>query len=327
MSEKILKIDRLCRISSPYAHSAFTGLIENGETFLCCYRQALTHVSDDGRIEVTSVTGDGRVTDRQRLSLPGYDLRDPKLSRDDNGRLWLIAFARPVTQATRGNRFQMVSWFSGSGKSWSSPRFFGEQHWWIWRIIWQNNKALGLAYHGGPQQLTLFTGHPGKNMQRHPIPAMSLARDKLGYPNESDMHISSDGLITALVRRDADSFTAQLGTSKPPYNRWYWRDLKTYIGGPAMVMLTEGYVLVAGRQWTGKKLVTQIWLLDLAKASLVPCLTLPSGGDNSYPGLVIQDDTLFISYYSGHTDDETRVYFARVSGVNKLRDIIKQGKV
>ncbi|MET8233218.1 hypothetical protein ABZS77_21380 [Micromonospora sp. NPDC005298] len=41
-------------------------------------------------------------------------------------------------------------------------------------------------------------------------------------------------------------------------------------------------------------------------------MTLPSGGDTSYPGLVWHNDLLWVSYYSSH-EERTCVYVAEVS--------------
>lgn len=325
MYTNIFRIEAFKRISSRSAHSAFTDLIPLNGVFLTCYRQATNHVSDDGRIEITTIADNGDILRREKLQLPQTDLRDPKLSVDNNGRIWLLAHAR--FHNARALTTRMVSWFSDDGLSWSSPHFFGSDIWWLWRITWHGNSALGLAYSRAANRIDLYQGHPGKSMFSHPVSPLSLTKHGLGYPNESDLLVDENGVITALVRRDADTFSAQLGTSKPPYSRWQWRDLGEYIGGPAMIKLDNRYLLVAGRQWTGKSLVTQIWLLDSTTATLYECMRLPSAGDNSYPGLEIQGDNLFVSYYSSHIDNETRVYFARLSGVEKLRDVIKQGEV
>lgn len=320
-----MKIERVSRVSSPASHAAFTDLIASNDGFLCCYRQATNHVSGDGIIVIATLNHDGKVLSREYISVPDTDLRDPKLSSDANGRIWLIAFARFQANERGHSDTAMVSWFTDTGYSWSSAHRFGESHWWLWRIGWGKKHAYGFAYHRGLNQLDLCVGHPHKQMFRHPVPAMSLAKHGLGYPNESALIIDDNEQITALVRRDADSFTAQLGQSKPPFQQWHWKSVGDYIGGPAMVSLTGNYALVAGRKWTGKKLNTQLWVIELSTATLTPLITLPSAGDNSYPGLVLQGDTLFMSYYSGHMDNQTRVYFAEISGLNALRRNLTDG--
>jgi len=40
---------------------------------------------------------------------------------------------------------------------------------------------------------------------------------------------------------------------------------------------------------------------------------------------VWQHDTLYVSYYSDHIDNKTRVYLATLSGMNALLDEVEQG--
>ncbi len=51
-------------------------------------------------------------------------------------------------------------------------------------------------------------------------------------------------------------------------------------------------------------------LARMTRDSYEPALTLPSGGDCSYPGLVWHDDSLWMSYYSPH-EGKTRTYRAK----------------
>jgi hypothetical protein len=52
-------------------------------------------------------------------------------------------------------------------------------------------------------------------------------------------------------------------------------------------------------------------LARMTRTSYEPVLTLPSGGDCSYPGMVWHDDRLWISYYSSH-EGKTSIYLAKV---------------
>ncbi len=49
----------------------------------------------------------------------------------------------------------------------------------------------------------------------------------------------------------------------------------------------------------------------MTPSSFEPALVLPSGGDNSYPGMVWHDGLLWMSYYSSH-EDKTNVYLAKI---------------
>lgn len=284
-------------------------------------------MSHDGHIEVVTLTRKGRVLARQRLCLPGWDLRDPKLSIDDRGVLWLTSYAKTVDAAGNVLASRNLSWFSKTGTSWSSMHWFGENHWWLWKITWHNKQAFSLAYHRYDEQLDLFTGHPGKQMQRTVSHVLSKRHHNLGYPNESVLHFDRNDHLWALSRRDKDSLTAQLGRSAFPHTGWVWRDLGMYIGGPAWLPLTHQTMLVCGRDIDNKRVATKLWLLHKPSAQLQDLCTLPSAGDTSYPGLVIDQDTLYVSYYSSHIDNVSRVYLATLSGIKALRDIVEQREI
>ena len=49
----------------------------------------------------------------------------------------------------------------------------------------------------------------------------------------------------------------------------------------------------------------------MSRDSYKPVLTVPSGGDCSYPGLVWRDNLLWMSYYSSH-EGKTSVYLAKI---------------
>ena len=83
-----------------------------------------------------------------------------------------------------------------------------------------------------------------------------------------------------------------------------------YYGGPNFIQLPGGRWIAAGRiitPATGAK--TVICDLDVARGKLTPLVTLPSGGDTSYPGLVWHEDQLWVSYYSSH-EGKTGIYLA-----------------
>lgn len=292
-------------------HSAFTDLSEfNGELY-CCFRQASNHISDDGKIVVLNLTTAGEVRFANNLTLPSSDLRDPKLSITPEGKLLLLAYARDVNKVTKGSQSQPVCWFSADGHSWSSPKRLGQRHWWLWRIRWHQQQAYGFAYNRGQNAIDLYAGLPRRSFEVIAKGALNKERHHLGYPNESDIVFSENGTAYAVVRRDADSYTAQLGIAKAPYKQWQWHDLGEYIGGPVMQYLGQEKAIVAGRRWLEKGPVTALWQLCFSSKKLTCIDILPSAGDNSYPGLSLSGNTLTISYYSSHKDNKSQIYLAQ----------------
>ena len=121
-----------------------------------------------------------------------------------------------------------------------------------------------------------------------------------------------DESALCLLRRDGKGpvATAQLGRSRPPYTAWTWVDLGKTIGGPTLLQLPDGRIVAGVRLLDGKARTSLCWL-DPEAGKLDEFLTLPSGGDTSYPGLVWHDGRLWISYYSSH-EGKASIYVARV---------------
>jgi hypothetical protein len=129
-----------------------------------------------------------------------------------------------------------------------------------------------------------------------------------GRPNETTLRVLPDGEMVALVRRDAGDASGWIGTSRPPYSRWSWTETKHRVGGPNFLRLPDGSLWAAGRSYPGG---AKTVLARMTRRSYEPVLVLPSGGDNSYPGLVWYDGLLWISYYSSH-EGKAAIYLARV---------------
>ncbi|APD88094.1 hypothetical protein BM527_04700 [Alteromonas sp. Mex14] len=312
------------RISKPAAHCAFTDLIENPfdknrKTLMCCYRQATNHVSTDGVVIVLTLDkASFQVRNRVIIKEDNADLRDPKFSYNGS-RLMLTTYAKSFLD-NRKVVTKMVTYFSTTGYSWSAGNSHGRSGWWLWNNTFYNSEAYGFAYNRRANSVSLYKGDPTRTMQLHKDDVFNLNKQGKGYPNESTILFDNGGNASVFLRRDADSFSAQFGTSKPPYTKWTWHDLGIYIGGPAAVALSANIFIVAGRHvdWVTRKFSTKVWLFNSESKELEELHTLPSGGDTSYPGLVVENDNLYVSYYSCHIDNEARVYMAHLTGVDAL---------
>lgn len=296
-------------------HNAFTDLCEYAGQLYCCFREASNHVSSDGRIIIVKLDEKGHQKQIWRIQLNKVDLRDPKLVIDPQGKLILLAYGRRFDQNDAWLHSQPICWFSNDGASWSGEHWFGIKNWWLWRLTYHKNQAYGFAYNRRAQSIHLFKGDPLRSMHIHKHNVLGLDTHGLGYPNESDICFDVDGSATALVRRDADSFSAQLGISKPPYSHWQWHDLDDYIGAPAMLQWSKNTIIVAGRIYRKRKLKTAIWELNRQTKKLNLLLELPSSGDNSYPGLVRKNEDLFVSYYSSHEDNRSAIYLSKITNI------------
>ena len=306
-----MHVNWLKKIGSKAEHNAFVDLCEFNQQLFCCYREAENHISAQGRVCILTLNKVGKVCSVNRLQMMNIDFRDPKLSITPDGQLLLIAYARKTDKNNRTLSARNVCWVSQTGNSWSSYRKFAEKNWWLWRIRWQQNIAYGFAYNKKQNTIHLYSGDPRRSFHRHQSNALSLQKHSKGYPNESDL-LFDNNKAYAIVRRDADSYSAQLGKSQYPYKKWQWIDLGQYIGGPVMLKISANIVIVAGRIIKNAKLVTGLMKLNLTNGELHHLKVLPSAGDNSYPGLVIDKQILYVSYYSSHQDNKSCIYLAQV---------------
>lgn len=292
-------------------HNAFTDLVYWNERFVCALREGRAHVSTDGKIRVLTSADGQKWQPAALVSLSGYDLRDAGLSIAPDGRLMLMGGACPRKSDNEGAATGTFVSFSTDATSWTEPKIVVPPGRWLWRVTWHEGRAYGVAYGSGKgdQASQLLVSDDGLTYET----LVSALLDQ-GWPTEAVLRFADDHTVYCLQRRDGapPANSAMLGISAPPYRDWQWHDLEMYLGGPNFLHIPGGYWIAAGRMQTpneGPK--TILAQLDIEQAKLEPILTLPSGGDTSYPGLVWHDDLLWISYYSSH-EGKTSVYLAKV---------------
>jgi hypothetical protein len=117
--------------------------------------------------------------------------------------------------------------------------------------------------------------------------------------------------MVILLRGEEKDRHAWVGTSRAPYDAWTWRDGGHAAHGPNFVVLADGRMFYAGRDFDERNAAHTVFGRMTAE-KLEPLITFPSGGDNSYPGMVdAGDGTLWVSYYSSH-EKHTAIYLAKV---------------
>ncbi|MGB7324050.1 MAG: exo-alpha-sialidase, partial [Rubripirellula sp.] len=312
------KIASVTRIGDQSKHNAFTDLLRFQGKFYCVYRTGTAHVSGDGALQVL-VSNDG--TDwnsAAQITHPQADLRDAKLTVTPSDELMLSgAGAFPPESDIR---HQSMAWFSNDGQQWSDAVNIGPPNDWLWRTTWHGTNGYSIGYHTGDpadKHVSLFRSQDdGRSFQR--LVDRTFVE---GYPNESSIlfgeSLFSEGeQAICLLRRDAGSQTAQLGKASPPNDHWDWIDTGTRVGGPELIQLPDGRIVAAVRLYDQRVRTSLCWL-NPDTGKLTEFLTLPSGGDCSYAGLVWHDEQLWVSYYSSHeignADFKTAVYLARVN--------------
>jgi len=288
-------------------HNAFTDLIRWRGHWYCAFREGKGHVSADGRLRVLRSADGAQWTPVGLMTWDGGDVRDAKLSVAPDNRLMLsgaVRFLKPVN----GHVHQSVTWLSPDGEQWGEPNRVGHPNLWMWSATWHKATGYSIGYStAGKKFIRLYHTRDGRTWK-------TLADDLFPggtYANETSLVFAADETCYCLLRRDSHGATAQLGTARPPYTEWAWKDLGTRIGGPKMIQLPDGRFLATVRLYD-KKVRTGLCEVDVEKGRLTEILTLPSGGDTSYAGMVLHGGLLWISYYSSH-EGRTSIYLAKVN--------------
>jgi len=285
-------------------HNAFTDLVRFKGQWFCVFREGKAHVSPDGALRVlTSPDGEAWVSAALITSTNG-DLRDAKISITPKGEL-MLSGASALHQPAAA-KHQSLAWFSKDGKAWSPPVVIGETNQWLWRTTWHKRTAYSAGYDtGGEKFVRLYSSKDGQQFDTL-VPRLF----EEGYPNETSIVFLPDDTSLCLLRRDGNPASGQLGSSKPPYTDWQWKDLGVKIGGPHMIQLPDGRIVAAVRLYDGTVRTSLMWL-DAKSGKLTEFLKLPSSGDSSYAGLVWHVGFLWVSYYSSH-EGKTSIYLAKV---------------
>ncbi|QDT52507.1 hypothetical protein Pan44_05190 [Caulifigura coniformis] len=304
------RIVEVRRIWDAAPHNAFTDLVWRDGHWFCVFREGAKHVSPDGALRVLSSTDGATWSSSALIRSTDSDLRDAKISIAPGNRLMLCG-AGALHEPVNGMRHQSYVWYSEDGRDWGEPIPIGDPGFWLWRIVWHDDIAYAVGYSTALDRSTrttrLYRSTDGRTFEVI-VPELNGAGRS---PGESSLLFDSDGSSLCIVRHDDPKEPAALlGSSRSPYREWTWKSLQTRLGGPQVIRLPDGRLVVGGRDSIGPP-ECNLWWLDPETAKLTTLATLPSGGDTSYPGLVFRDGLLWVSYYSSH-EEKTSIYLAKV---------------
>jgi hypothetical protein len=133
--------------------------------------------------------------------------------------------------------------------------------------------------------------------------------DVFDLPNESSVRFDKNDKAYALIRREAGDKMGVLAESNFPYDNWTYNKLDFRLGGPNFIFLNQQKLIIGTRTYDGVT-STGILVTDL-QGKVLKTIKLPGSGDTSYPGLLIYDGQLWVSYYSSH-EGKTSIYIARM---------------
>ena len=324
-------------------HNAFTDLARYRDRFFCVFREAESHRTCD---EIQTNSGlrvisspDGKQWDSEAFltftaesfnklnpKVPAnaegvLDVRDSKLCVAPDGRLMHnagVVYNWPPTGAFPpelriGLRLPMQSlaWFSEDGRTWGPPVLIGDWDFWVWKITWHKGTAYAVARQMDDRVPRLYRGRDVEHLE-------VLVKDRDFFPHgpgpsEGVLRFLDDDTAVCLLRLNPGekykTDKAHVGIASPPYTRWTWKNLGEAIGGPSLICLPGDRLIACVRHTVDQR--TALFWLDPVSGAFTEALALPSGGDNSYAGMVWHDGLLWISYYSSH-EGKASIYLAKV---------------
>jgi hypothetical protein len=298
-------------------HNAFTDLINFKNKFYCTFREASGHVpglsGTNGKIRVLVSTDGEKWESFALLEKEGYDLRDSKLSITPGKKLMVLMGGSAYNGNILLGRLTHVSFLSESKNAFSKPvpvkidKKIKSGFDWLWRVTWFNGKGYGVIYQKKDKiSSRAFLVSTKNGTDYSLITELQVG----GIPNESSILVKQDREMVIVVRREGGNLNGYLGHSVPPYKTWVWKDLGLRLGGPDIVPSINNTYLIGTRIFKSEGMRTA--LIQADKTGLLKqVLELPRGGDNSYPGMITYNDSMWVSYYSSH-EGKTQIYLAKI---------------
>lgn len=305
--EKIWDNDMYC---------AFTSIEKFHGWYYVAFREARGHVFDEngkaeGKIRVIRSKNLKKWESMALIGMPDMDFRDPKLSITPDGKL-LVSIG--VSTYVNGELVSEDPWvaYSTDGKEFVVEKcVLADDHVndWPWHLTWNGDTGYNVDYYweNGKRGLSLLKTNDGIHYTTHcelPIP---------DGPNEATIRFREDGQMAILIRRGGGNGNGCWAVSNPPYTDWSWKEIPLWLGGPDFLFLDDGRVLSCSRcHHIGNWCTTSLYLSNADGTGFHQVMVLPSGGDTSYAGMLIDGKNLLVSYYAGHETHWPSIYLAKI---------------
>ncbi len=304
-------------------HNAFTDLVRWRNAYYLCFRHGASHLSMDGEIRVM------RSADLKTWEPCGTldtlaDDRDPHFAVTDKALYVFFGVWDLVHPADNGvpGRGRLRSYFACTedGHDWSKVQGVYEPDWWLWRVRAHDNAFYSVGYFlKWPAYTTGEARLLKSDDALHWTQVSVISKDRL--PDEADIRFHPDNSLELIVRTCDKAGDSMWFKSDPAQAQWQRKDLGVLIHCPAICEWKDR-CFVAGRGRDDKGYNTSIWEMKGDTVQLL--ITLPSGGDTAYPGLIVPEDAkdsdhpvFAVSWYSQHeraenASDEASIYVGRV---------------
>lgn len=286
-------------------HAAFTDLAFFNDKFYVAFREGPGHDATEGNgsIRVICFEEDGPIEEVIHIEMDA-DLRDPKLLILSDGNIYVTFAGFPPSGA--GPR--TIKNYVANLASRTVVAIDESLESWLWRMSVVGPRLMGFSY-----KIDSLASDPVKGLFVVLDENFSVL-EKIASPisGECTIRKSTVEKIYAICRGRDNSM--KLGVLENSLSRNFaWSSISPAIGGPNFVVLNDEFGLIGGRFYGNRGLRTSIASISFSDGKVTELLRLPSGGDTGYPGLLLDNNTLYVSYYYQPSGaNYTNIYFARV---------------
>ncbi len=300
-----LGVERWCAVP-PDAHHSNTDLFTYRGRYLVVHATSPWHFASPKCRLVVRSSIDGRNWEKlSEISIADEDVRDPKLVAI-GGKLFLY-FLRS-TKRFEAEPTGTAYCVSDDAVTWTEPKDLAVDGWLFWRP--KTNDGITFyapAYWWEHGKSMLFKSTDGTNWAEVG-PIYEGERN-----DETAICFRADGSLVMTARLEVDpnrwgyhpGAHTLIGVAKPPCTEWqYARSHETRLDGPCLFQIGERTYACGRRHVGGSAYMGSVWgrkrtaLYLVEPDRLVFLSDLPSNGDTSYGGVVVDDEYVLLSYYT-----------------------------
>lgn len=295
-------------------HNAFTDLIYFDNLYYCTFREASGHDSYDGKIRVITSEDGVEWKDFASFGIRNKDSRDPHFFLDDNNILTISTNVR-----SRNNDKQNVLYKLTDGGFREYSPVYVDNDYWLWSFTKFHNKLYSIGYNtkqfccsneNSKKDKVLFYQNINADCTNFNPNKIDDVSSGFNCTTEASIIFTKDSTLISILRDENDDWGSHIGTSKYPFTTWKWQKFPYYVRGPKLSLLPDGKIFLCAASMIEYH-KTYYATIDPNNFKVLKINELPSGGDTGYPGVVVEDTTALISYYSSH-EGTTKIYTQRV---------------
>ncbi len=307
-------------IANDGMHNSNTDMIQWQGQFFIAYVSSPFHFGNDASVLHVKRSGDQGSTwqEVEAFNPADEDIRDPKFAVIGD-RLFLYALKNTSFVA---EPYLSIYSYTENGDHWQDFQTVpGVDGWLFWRPKTQNGTTFyNAAYWWEHGKSVLLKSTDGINWE-----IISTIHEG-GRNDETEIEFLTDGRLLATARLEYGEGEVVFGdpkgstlitVSEPPYTAWTPRleSLVTRLDGPYLFSYNDRVYAVGRFQPNpgndgpltdqGSIMASKrTSLFEVRESGLAYLTDLPSDGDTSYVGLVVDGDTAYASYYTSPIDHD-----------------------